>query len=227
MMGGRIVTKTCLVSDSNLFRTGLKHILANSEYRVESEAESIRDITSENVENALLLVRKPTDVAEIEGDVIRLKQSVQSFRLVFLAGTMSTDQMAISFSAGADGFLLEEISSDALLESLNLVMLGEKVFPSRLAVMLCSKSIMKSPEQPALIGDEGLSGREIEVVQRLAGGMPNKVIAKELEISEATVKVHLKSILKKLQVTNRTQAAIWALQNGLFAPPPIVSGDLA
>ena len=198
--------------------------MADSDYHVESEAESIRDITPDDVENALLLIRTPSDIAEIEDDVIRLKRSTQSCRLVVLAGTLSTDQMAVSFAAGADGFLLEEISTEALLESLNLVMLGEKVFPSRLAVMLCAESVARqAPQCISSFTDDLLSGREVEVVQRLAGGMPNKVIAKELEISEATVKVHLKSILKKLRVTNRTQAAIWALQNGLFTPPPIVS----
>jgi two-component system nitrate/nitrite response regulator NarL len=199
--------------------------LADSEYHVEIEVESIGDVTPENLDNALLLIRKPSDTAEFEDDLIRLKQSAQSCRVVVLTGTMSTDQMVISFAAGADGFLLEEISTEALLESLNLVMLGEKVFPSRLAVTLCAESVARhAPPCTSSFSDDLLSSRELEVVQRLAGGMPNKVIANELEISEATVKVHLKSILKKLQVTNRTQAAIWALQNGLFAPQSITSG---
>nr|WP_281435966.1 response regulator transcription factor [Oricola nitratireducens] len=73
-----------------------------------------------------------------------------------------------------------------------------------------------------LIDNDLLSRRELEVVRRLAGGMSNKLIARELEISEATVKVHLKSILKKLGVTNRTQAAIWALNKGVTALPQVV-----
>ena len=215
------MTTTILVSDSNLFRTGLKHILANSEYNVTREAEALSEIEPEIAGNALLILRKPSDISDIEGDIVHLKRSSRNVRLVILAGNMSTDQMAVGFAAGADGYLLEEISSDALLESLNLVMIGEKVFPSRLAVMLCNKT-MEGTRTPCAVFAEGLlSDREIEVVQRLADGMPNKVIAKELAISEATVKVHLKSILKKLRVTNRTQAAIWALQNGLYTPPPV------
>lgn len=215
------MTSTILVSDSNLFRTGLKHILANSEYSVTREAEALSEIEPGIAESALLVLRKPSDISDIEGDIVHFKQSARNARLVILAGNMSTDQMAVGFAAGADGYLLEEISSDALLESLNLVMLGEKVFPSRLAVMLCAKSVEGARAQCAVFTDGLLSDREIEVVQRLAGGMPNKVIAKELDISEATVKVHLKSILKKLRVANRTQAAIWALQNGLYTPPPV------
>lgn len=216
------MTKTFLVSESNLFRTGLKHILSGSEYRVELEAETIREIDPEIAENALLILRKPSDISDVESDITHLKRSSGNVRLVILAGNMSTDQMAVGFAAGADGYLLEEISSDALLESLNLVMLGEKVFPSRLAVMLCAKTVEGARTQCAVFSEGLLSEREIEVVQRLAGGMPNKVIAKELDISEATVKVHLKSILKKLRVANRTQAAIWALQNGLYTPPPVI-----
>jgi len=216
------VTTTILVSDSNLFRTGLKHILAGSEYSVTREAEALGEIEPESAAEALLILRKPSDISDVESDITHLKRSSRNVRLVILAGNMSTDQMAVGFAAGADGYLLEEISSDALLESLNLVMLGEKVFPSRLAVMLCSKT-MEGTRTPCAVFAEGLlSDREIEVVQRLADGMPNKVIAKELDISEATVKVHLKSILKKLRVTNRTQAAIWALQNGLYTPPPVI-----
>ncbi len=67
--------------------------------------------------------------------------------------------------------------------------------------------------------DVPLSNREYEIVQRLAEGLSNKVIAGQLAISEATVKVHLKTILKKLGLHNRTQAAIWAVQHGMCAAP--------
>ena len=68
-----------------------------------------------------------------------------------------------------------------------------------------------------------LSGRELEIVQRLTDGMPNKIIANELSITEATVKVHLKTILKKIGAQNRTQAAIWAVQRGFSTAPDMLS----
>lgn len=226
------MTRTCLVSESNLFRAGLKHILAGSEFDVAFEAGSLSELdfdeicrNGDDACETLVLVRKPPDIRTIEPEIVQLKQRLRDCRTVVLAGSLATEQMAISFAAGTDGYLLEEISSEALLESLTLVMLGEKVFPSRLAAMLSGASHAAAPSQAqslSLIDDDLLSRRELDVVQRLAGGMSNKLIARELEISEATVKVHLKSILKKLGVTNRTQAAIWALNKGVAALPQLV-----
>ena len=143
--------------------------------------------------------------------------------IVLLAQAMETDQLALSFAAGADGYLLEEISPEALLESLNLVMLGEKVFPSRLAALMCGDSWSLKASPKAAASHVPLSGRELEIVQRLTDGLPNKIIASELSITEATVKVHLKTILKKIGAQNRTQAAIWAVQRGFSTAPDMLS----
>jgi two-component system nitrate/nitrite response regulator NarL len=116
-----------------------------------------------------------------------------------------------------DGYLLADISPAALCESLRLVAMGEKVFPSRMVTLLAAPRWQKQ-EPSVYYGTASLlSEREMEIVARLAGGMPNKVIANDLEITEATVKVHLKNILKKLGVSNRTQAAIWAINHGIAA----------
>jgi two-component system nitrate/nitrite response regulator NarL len=93
---------------------------------------------------------------------------------------------------------------------------GEKVLPSQLVKHLPLRSAMSNAE----LNDgsellETLSEREIETLRCLIMGYPNKVIAYRLDISEATVKVHVKAILRKLGVQNRTQAAIWAVNNGL------------
>ena len=75
-----------------------------------------------------------------------------------------------------------------------------------------------------------LSEREMEILGCLAGGNSNKVIARTCQIAESTVKIHLKSILRKIHVQNRTQAAIWAIQNNLFrvrSSPPIMPGELS
>jgi two-component system nitrate/nitrite response regulator NarL len=102
-------------------------------------------------------------------------------------------------------------------------MLGEKVFPSRLAALMSGESwALRSQPKPA-VGDVPLSGRELEIVQRLTDGLPNKLIASELSITEATVKVHLKTILKKIGAQNRTQAAIWAVQRGFSTAPDVLS----
>lgn len=217
-------TRTCLVGQSNLFRAGLKMLLRQSSFEVAKEVDSLADIRELQWSSGMFLLDKPDEISEIEHEIVSLKKSMPSSWIVVLAEAMEPDQLARSFAAGVDGYLLEEISPEALLESLNLVMLGEKVFPSRLAALMCGDSwSMRSqiPHRPEA-SDIPLSERELEIVQRLTDGLPNKTIASELSITEATVKVHLKTILKKIGAQNRTQAAIWAVQRGLSAGPEML-----
>jgi two-component system nitrate/nitrite response regulator NarL len=104
------------------------------------------------------------------------------------------------------------VSPEALIQSLQLIMLGEKVFPTNLASMLLDMNAI-IPQHSI----RGLSPREQEILQSLVTGASNKMIAIRLGITEATVKVHLKTLLRKIDVKNRTQAAIWAMNNGFSA----------
>lgn len=89
---------------------------------------------------------------------------------------------------------------------------------------MCGDSWSLKASPKAVASHVPLSGRELEIVQRLTDGLPNKIIASELSITEATVKVHLKTILKKIGAQNRTQAAIWAVQRGFSTAPDMLSG---
>jgi two-component system nitrate/nitrite response regulator NarL len=115
--------------------------------------------------------------------------------------------------AGLDGYLLSDLSPAALVQSLQLVLLGEKVFPTSLAALLVSGLTDNVVTMPG--GGRGLSEREGQILRFLVHGESNKMIANHLGITEATVKVHLKTVLRKIGALNRTQAAIWALNNGL------------
>jgi two-component system nitrate/nitrite response regulator NarL len=129
--------------------------------------------------------------------------------IVILFDTVCLETLVACLEAGASGFLTRHITRDVLLRSLELVVLGEIVFPTGLAGHL---SLGPSERNRTLGGDDGcgLSCREVSVLQCLLNGEPNKVIANRLNITEATIKVHLKSVLRKIKATNRTQAAIWA-----------------
>ncbi len=95
-------------------------------------------------------------------------------------------------------------------------MLGEKVFPTHLAALLVNGVANTVPANIPPDNSFGLSEREMQILQCLVQGDSNKLIANRLSITEATVKVHMKSLLRKINVSNRTQAAIWALNNGLL-----------
>jgi two-component system nitrate/nitrite response regulator NarL len=213
-----MATRTCLVGDRKLVRAGLRHILGSDAFEVVREISTLSECRGLERDWDLIVIDRPDDADNIDADIRQLKSIASDARLVVLAESMDVDEVAASFVAGVDGYLLADISPEALIESLRLVMLGEKVFPSRLVALLTSRHwAAHNPARPPANGDGVLSDREVAIVARLTGGMPNKVIASELTITEATVKVHLKSIMKKIGVTNRTQAAIWAINNGVAA----------
>ena len=116
------------------------------------------------------------------------------------------------------GYLLSDISTDALSYSLQLVMLGEKVFPTQMA-SFWTQTPMRSGASASKAIASKLSNRESEILHCLVDGSSNKAIARRLDITESTVKVHMKSLLRKINAANRTQAAIWGMEAGFGDPP--------
>lgn len=210
---------TYLVGQSKLFQAALTKLLVGTVFEVAAVTASLLDVplAAANGSGSMLLVQKPDKIADYFVAIESLKSREGAVRIVLMARTLDASEIASSFACGVDGYLLEEISPAALIESLNLVALGEKVFPSQLVTLLAEADWCNG--KPALGAGqfELLSEREFEIVHWLARGAPNKVIAGKMSITEATVKVHIKAILKKVGATNRTQAAIWAIQRGVFA----------
>ncbi len=157
----------------------------------------------------------------IEGLMEDAKSWNPSVNVVFLAKDLELELLVACFSAGASGLLLENISRSAFEKSLRLVGTGEKVFPSKLATLI-PDLIAKfgAPREAAAdLGDYRLSDREIDILRCLTNGQSNKVIARNLNIAESTVKVHVKRILQKIHATNRTQAALWGVARGVAISP--------
>lgn len=212
-----------LIDESRLFREGLRRIFEGSPFCIDYEAASLDEIEKRAAEleplSADLLVVDSRHCGQTLLDQLyRLRQMLPQPRLVMLTGEMNLNRLAIALSAGADGYLLKDLSGDALLQSLQLVLLGEKVFPTDLANLLVNNRIISAGDIAAhgyLADDLELSPREEQILHCLANGYPNKVIANALDITESTVKGHLKALLKKINVQNRTQAAVWALNHGV------------
>jgi two-component system, NarL family, nitrate/nitrite response regulator NarL len=202
-----------LVHSNTLFREGLKHLLAESPFTVTAELVRVPDLS--------LLTGKPAPdlvLLDLAGDgeaaaLRQLREWLPASRLVILTAELSTKRLTTALEAGLDGYLLSDLSPAALVQSLQLVLLGEKVFPTSLAAVLVNGPIDHGADRPG--GPRGLSKREGQILHFLVDGASNKLIANGLGITEATVKVHLKTVLRKIGATNRTQAAIWALNNGL------------
>lgn len=150
-------------------------------------------------------------------DAMRARGSEQP-KLVVIVGRLRLSVLVRAMQAGADGFLTEDISGLALVQSLELVIAGERVLPGVLGEFIARQGIYPLFRDHA--PDIGLSPRESDILKRMAQGQSNKVIANTLNISESTVKGCVKAILKKIAAQNRTQAAVWALNEGLLLAEP-------
>jgi Response regulator containing a CheY-like receiver domain and an HTH DNA-binding domain len=219
-VGGQI--SILLVDQSRLFREGLKRIFQDSVFQVSHEAAALSealDKLKSSPDTNILLTELPVGNAASPSDVIgAIRDTAPNTRIVVLTNDNDGVSLMRALDAGVDGYLLKSMSADALKQSLHLVMLGEKVFPTDLARCLVNGAQVPSGSSGTgrrTASGRGLSEREMQILNCLLGGDSNKMIANRLQISEGTVKVHLKGILKKINVQNRTQAAIWALNNGM------------
>jgi two-component system nitrate/nitrite response regulator NarL len=145
-----------------------------------------------------------------------LRASGGQGKLVVLTTELNFVWVTTALSSGVDGYLLKDMSPEAFIQSLRLVLLGERVLPTDLAVLLMSGRFQMANQIAPTMPAQNLSPREVQILHCLLRGDSNKLIANRLQITEGTVKVHLKGVLKKINVRNRTQAAIWALNNGFI-----------
>jgi two-component system nitrate/nitrite response regulator NarL len=132
-------------------------------------------------------------------------------RIVALASATDSREIGFDEIAPLSGVLTYDLSASAFVRSLLVICSGERVFPRDLALERAPQATPPSAEHPP--SGVHLTPREKETLSHLVAGHSNKVIALHLGITEATVKVHLKSVQRKIRVENRTQAAIWALAN--------------
>jgi two-component system nitrate/nitrite response regulator NarL len=214
-----------VIGARSLFRAGLVDLLSAIGFNPIEEAddpgELRRGFGEASPPRDMLIIALARGAEGVAAAVHELKIWHAGAKVVCLAPEFDLDEMRACFAAGACGYVLESISRDALRESLRLVAAGEKVFPSQLAVQF--PALAARPAAPETVDgarhDAELSTRELEILQCLANGQSNKVIARNLEIAEATVKVHVKRILRKAHAVNRTQAALWAIARGVASPP--------
>lgn len=205
-----------LIDSQPLLRAGLRAQLDGKGFHVAVDAgtvdEAIR-LGSHGPQANLVVL----DFALGSASVAMLKAAQMQTRVVVFAEAAELSFLSEMFAAGVDGYVLKSISPNALIESLKLVLLGEKVFPGILTNFLGAlhSNTVAGRSERVRVGDVALSQRELDIIRNLSDGHTNKSIAKALSITEATVKVHIKTVLRKLGAANRTQVAIWAVQHGL------------
>jgi two-component system nitrate/nitrite response regulator NarL len=152
------------------------------------------------------------DFDEYEKPEALLAHQESGSKIVVLANKLDWRGLENGQIAPLSGILTYNVSADVFVRSLRLICSGERVFPRELMLRAKPGTSLQETLPPRSDVDR-LSPREREILSHLTEGHSNKGIARILGITEATVKVHLKSLLRKISVDNRTQAAIWALSN--------------
>ena len=156
---------TLLIEPNRLFRQGLKHLLAGTCFDVGAEFNTVElALEAGETTGTPDLVISGQSVTE-EANLRTIREAFPTARIVVLADGLSVEALRAAMGSGADGFLSKSVSPEALIQSLQLVMLGEKVFPTNLATMLLDMNV-PGPQHSI----RGLSPREQEILQALVTG---------------------------------------------------------
>lgn len=207
--------RVLIADDHKMVRDGLRRILEfDGEIQVIDEAdngeECIKKIRSSKPDIVLLDINMPV-MNGIEA-LQEIRKKKLKTKVIILTVHNEIEYLLRAVDIGIDGYVLKDSDAHELIRAVTSVYEGDKFIQPSLIPLLNSKLIARDLDAERL---EQLSKREIEVLKLVAVGMFNKEIGVELGISERTVKNHLSSIFKKIDSSDRTQAAVFAIRNGL------------
>ncbi len=208
-----------LLDPDRLFRETLAHSLRSEKFEVVQNVGSTDEVSTEGLADAknFILV---TNVEEGDENILQfladMKNNHPALKIMVVSRSESPATIQACLKVGVQAYLSKNISSDSFQNYLLFVALGERVLPMDIAM-----SLRTAPGFTPVVGTAkdltvDFSPRERAILGYLIQGASNKVIARRLGIADGTVKVGVKMILRKIKATNRTQAAIWALQHDSF-----------
>jgi two-component system, NarL family, nitrate/nitrite response regulator NarL len=219
LQGASLAVKTVFATRTSILRAGLEGLLSGQGFVISG--------ATAGVPPTLVIVEASPSTSETLVSITRAREHYPTARIAVLAESFDLSTVVAARESGADGFCSTSSAPDVLVNLLKLVALGELVIPS---AMLQSLLVQASAHQegqrqasnagPKVLDDRvnKLSPREADVLRGIMNGAPNKVIARQFDVSEATVKVHVKAILRKIGAANRTQAALWASDRMTVTP---------
>lgn len=212
------VLRILLVDDHILFRKGLARLLdAQPDFQVVGEAsdgaEAIEKARMLHPDVVLMDLRMP--VCDGLEATRQIKRELSSVRVVILTVSEDDQDFLAAIRCGADGYLVKSMRPESLFQELRGLAQGEVPLSRAMAGKLLRQIARSAPAPPGAPLPNGLSKRELQVLQLLAEGLSNEEIAGELGIAVNTVRNHVRNILDKLGVHNRVQAAVYAVRHGL------------
>lgn len=201
-----------IVDDHPLFRKGLIQLIQTaSEFEIVGEASCGKDgiaLAHSLKPDMILLDLNMKDMSGI--DVLKaLKPSEIDSRIIMLTVSDNADDLVAALQAGAEGYLLKDMEPEDLLDSIRSAAMGRMTLNDKLTGMLARA--LHEGSRPKSPDAAGLTEQEIKILEHISTGKSNKLIAHDLGITEGTVKVHVKHLLKKLNLKSRVEAAVWAI----------------
>jgi DNA-binding NarL/FixJ family response regulator len=234
---------TILVGKSILLREGLARILRSANFRILASVSCADDLLPgklQTLQPLFLVVHTGDDFEAAVEQIELLRDQHPGGRIAIVADHDRLDEQVSAFRAGAHGYFVDIMTCDVFIKSVELVVMGETIFPPAFLSFVLGPEGGQLGEtvprdennQVILFTTEDtltpqLSAREKSILRCLIEGDSNKCIARKIDIAEATVKVHVKAILRKIRVQNRTQAAIWGMNNGSLTRPANDSSPLS
>lgn len=206
-----------IVDDHDIFRRGLARLLREQGLEVVGEAatgeEGVRQVARSLPDVVVMDISLP-GISGIEA-TRRLSGVAPNARVLVLTISAGEDHVTDAIMAGARGYLLKDASIEQIVAGIQAAAAGESLISPRIAARLLERMRESAPSNGAVAGEAELTEREIEVLRLVSAGMENAAIAQALFISAGTVKNHISNILTKLQLDNRIQAAVLAVQRGI------------
>lgn len=212
-----------LVDDHTLFRSGVRLLLQRQpDFEVVAEAgdgvEGLKRAKELKPDVVLLDLNLP-GLSGLE-TLQLLTQDQPSCAVIILTVSEEADELGQALRDGARGYLVKNIDAEALVAAIRRAAAGEAVIAESMTAKLVEQfrgHANHAPPAPGHGERNRLTARETQIVQWLARGASNKVIARELDVSESTVKIHVQNVLKKLNLTSRVQVAVYAVEHGLYS----------
>ncbi|MGF1643145.1 MAG: response regulator [Thiotrichales bacterium] len=208
--------KVLIIDDHTLFREGLQGLLKHRNIEVVASVGDGRDgirLADELVPDVILLDMRMPDIDGL-GVLRALRQRGLQTPVAILTTSSNEKDLVDALRSGAQGYLLKDMEPDQLVVALYDIVAGKMIVAPALTQVLAKvvqgETITPEPSKPI----DTLTPREAEILSLLADGLSNKVIAKHLGISDGTVKLHVKAILRKLDVHSRVEAAVIAVEHG-------------
>ena len=212
--------KIILIDDHTLFRSGIKALLSRqTDFDIIAEAaDGLAGVKLvEQLQPDVVLLDLDMPVMNGREALAQILSANRQQTVIMLTVSEDSEDLTECMRLGARGFLLKNINADFLLDSIRKAVDGDNVFSPEMTARLV-QSLIRPNTPPKNQMLDSLTPRELEILGYLAAGHSNKVIARRLDLAESTIKVHVQNILRKLELSSRVQAAVYAVQHQVAAP---------